>query len=56
LANGATPNKAEQIWRAHHRLTAADGMGALFKVLSLTHPKLPVPAGFETEPAEQATP
>lgn len=56
LAKGATAEKAEKVWRAHHRLTAAEGMGELFKVLSLTHPALAVPAGFETEPAEKAAP
>ena len=29
-----------------HRLIDADEMGTLFKVLALTHPDLPVPAGF----------
>ncbi len=56
LARGAAAGEAEPIWRAHRRLTAADGMGELFKVLALGHPALPVPAGFETVPAEGAPP
>ena len=31
---------------ALHRLTAAEGMGALFKVMAMTAPGMPVPAGF----------
>jgi NADH dehydrogenase [ubiquinone] 1 alpha subcomplex assembly factor 7 len=42
----ATPAQAEAIRTAHHRLTAADQMGTLFKVVSLQHPGLPPPPGF----------
>ncbi|KAB7739441.1 class I SAM-dependent methyltransferase [Parvibaculum sedimenti] len=42
----ATPAQAEAIDSALARLTAADQMGSLFKVLGLTAPSAPVPAGF----------
>ena len=37
----------DAVRRALHRLTSDDGMGALFKVLALTAPGGPVPAGME---------
>ncbi|MEJ0060220.1 MAG: SAM-dependent methyltransferase [Terricaulis sp.] len=42
----AHPERAERIAREHARLTATDEMGALFKVLCLSSPALPAPAGF----------
>ena len=42
----ANPDRAARIDREHHRLTHADEMGALFKVLCLSSPNLPPPAGF----------
>jgi NADH dehydrogenase [ubiquinone] 1 alpha subcomplex assembly factor 7 len=42
----AHPDRAERIAREHARLTAEDQMGALFKVLCLSSPALPAPAGF----------
>ncbi len=43
----ATPDQAEAITAALHRLTDGDEMGTLFKVLALTHPDLPPPPGFD---------
>ena len=40
------PAHAQAIETAHHRLTHADEMGSLFKVLCLTRSDAPVPAGF----------
>lgn len=45
LAN-ANPERAERIAREHARLTAPDQMGELFKVICLSSPNLPPPAGF----------
>lgn len=42
----AHPERAERIARELHRLTAATEMGVLFKVLCLSSPNLPPPAGF----------
>jgi NADH dehydrogenase [ubiquinone] 1 alpha subcomplex assembly factor 7 len=42
----ANPTQAQEIDRAMHRLTAPEAMGTLFKVLALTAPESPVPAGF----------
>jgi NADH dehydrogenase [ubiquinone] 1 alpha subcomplex assembly factor 7 len=46
LRRGATPNQAEEIDAARHRLTDAAEMGTLFKALALSHPGLGIPAGF----------
>lgn len=46
LIAGATPAQADAIRAAHHRLTAAEEMGTLFKAVSLQHPDLPPPPGF----------
>ena len=43
----ARPQRAEEIDAALHRLTHADAMGQLFKVIALHSPEWPVPAGFE---------
>ena len=43
----AGPGRAEEIEAARHRLTAPNGMGTLFRVLALTAPGWPEPAGFE---------
>lgn len=40
------PERAERISREHHRLTHPDEMGALFKVICISSPDLPPPAGF----------
>ncbi|MFD1952241.1 class I SAM-dependent methyltransferase [Sphingomonas arantia] len=45
LARG-TPAQADAIAAAYRRLTAADAMGHLFKVLALTAPCWPEPAGL----------
>jgi NADH dehydrogenase [ubiquinone] 1 alpha subcomplex assembly factor 7 len=42
----ANPSHAERLQRELKRLTHADEMGALFKVLCLSSPHLPPPAGF----------
>jgi NADH dehydrogenase [ubiquinone] 1 alpha subcomplex assembly factor 7 len=46
----ASPGQARDIAAGLKRLLATDEMGALFKVLALTHPALPPPAGFEAAP------
>ena len=43
----ANPDRAEDIASALARLTAADQMGELFKVMAIHHPDWPAPAGFE---------
>lgn len=43
----ANPPKAEMLVSASRRLADSDQMGALFKVLSLSSPNWPAPAGFE---------
>ncbi len=42
----AHPDRAARIAREHARLTAPDQMGDLFKVICLSSPDLPAPAGF----------
>lgn len=42
----ANPNHAQRLARELKRLTHADEMGALFKVICLSSPGLPPPAGF----------
>jgi len=42
----ANPAHAERLQRELTRLTGADQMGALFKVICLSSPNLPPPAGF----------
>jgi SAM-dependent MidA family methyltransferase len=42
----ANPGRAGEVRAAWSRLTAADQMGALFKVLAIHSPDWPVPAGF----------
>ncbi len=42
----ANPAHAERLKRELNRLTGADQMGALFKVICLSSPNLPPPAGF----------
>lgn len=42
----ANPTHAERLGRELHRLTSPDQMGALFKVICLSSPNLPPPAGF----------
>ena len=46
LAQGS-PHRAEEIAAARHRLTHADEMGELFKVMAFVAPEWPDPAGFE---------
>jgi SAM-dependent MidA family methyltransferase len=43
----ANPERSEELASAVHRLTAADEMGRLFKVMGVHSPKWPQPAGFE---------
>ncbi len=47
LLDGATPAQAEAIRSASRRLIDPAQMGRLFKVLGLTGPNAPAPAGFE---------
>lgn len=42
----ANPTHAERLARELHRLTSPDQMGVLFKVICLSSPNLPPPAGF----------
>lgn len=42
----ANPERSDEIEAALERLTAADQMGTLFKVLAIHSPDWPVPAGF----------
>lgn len=42
----AAPDRTEEIAAAHHRLTAAEEMGQLFKAMALVAPGWPEPAGF----------
>lgn len=42
----ANPQHADRLQRELQRLTGADQMGALFKVICLSSPNLPPPAGF----------
>lgn len=42
----AAPDRADDIAAAYRRLTAAEEMGRLFKVLALTAPEWPEPAGL----------
>lgn len=51
LSVKATPAQAAAIESATARLTGADQMGVLFKVLAVTSTNMPVPAGFEEETA-----
>ena len=43
----AHPSREEEIEAALHRLTDADAMGRLFKVVALHSPEWPAPAGFQ---------
>ncbi len=43
----ANPHHAETIASALARLTAADQMGDLFKIMAIHHPDWPIPAGFQ---------
>ena len=47
LAAGASPEQGADVDAARRRLTGADGMGALFKVMAVTDPGLAAPPGFE---------
>jgi NADH dehydrogenase [ubiquinone] 1 alpha subcomplex assembly factor 7 len=47
LARTQAPRRAMAMIEAGRRLAEPDRMGALFKAMALTHPDLPVPAGFE---------
>ena len=48
LVGSAAPEQCTSIRAACRRLTDADAMGSLFKVLALTDPAMPAPAGFES--------
>ena len=48
LAQGLEPRRALGMIEAGRRLAEPDRMGALFKAMALTHPDLPIPAGFES--------
>ena len=47
LMEGASPERRIDIAAAIGRLTDPTRMGSLFKALTITHPSLPPPAGFE---------
>ena len=49
----ANPDRAKTIASALARLTAADQMGDLFKVMAIHHPDWPIPAGFQCPPREE---
>lgn len=42
-----TPEQAKQIQSALRRLIDPAEMGTLFKMMTITHPAMPIPAGFE---------
>lgn len=44
----ATPAQLKMLVSGRDRLINEDQMGALFKVMAITNPKLPVPSGFQT--------
>jgi NADH dehydrogenase [ubiquinone] 1 alpha subcomplex assembly factor 7 len=46
MLSKANPDRADRIAREVHRLTDETTMGALFKVLCISSPNLPPPAGF----------
>lgn len=54
LAASASPDQVAALRTGLKRLIAADGMGTLFKVMALTGPGTPLPAGFEIEGARAA--
>ena len=49
LAQGKEPNVVRAVESGVRRLTEPDAMGALFKVLAVTHPALATPAGFQQD-------
>lgn len=49
LAKGKDADAARAIESGIRRLTEADAMGALFKVMALTHPALAMPEGFQQD-------
>jgi NADH dehydrogenase [ubiquinone] 1 alpha subcomplex assembly factor 7 len=51
LLRGASAEAATTIQSGLRRLIGSEEMGTLFKVLALTHPDLPEPAGFSEIPA-----
>ena len=48
LCKDQAPEKAEEIRSGAARIAASNAMGEIFKVICLSSPSLPVPAGFET--------
>lgn len=50
LLAAARPEQAEEIESALRRLIDPTEMGALFKAMTITHPAMPIPAGFEEVP------
>lgn len=51
LATNKPAEVAKSIQSGIHRLTAPDAMGALFKVIAITHPALATPDGFQQDAA-----
>ena len=47
LCKGKSPAKIDEIRTGAYRIAAPDKMGEIFKVLCLSSPSLPAPAGFE---------
>ena len=46
VLSAASPDRAEEIEAARHRLVAPEQMGTLFKAMALTAPAWPAPEGF----------
>lgn len=49
LAKGKPPAAVETVTAGIRRLTEADAMGSLFKVIALAHPSLATPDGFQQD-------
>ena len=47
LCKDKPEDKAEEIRLGAHRISAPNEMGEIFKVLCITSPSLPPPAGFQ---------
>lgn len=47
LSGGKSPQEAADLYSGAHRISSPNQMGELFKVLCLSAPTLPLPAGFD---------
>lgn len=52
LGEAATPDQRAVLAAALQRLTAPEQMGTLFRVMAVTHPQAPTPAGFPVTEAD----